>query len=198
MRLNKYTIDLIKHYEWLRLESYPDPATGGDPWTIGYGDTGPHVRPGQVITEEEAERRLYNRLRGFERGVLDLVQIPLNNNQLGALVSFSYNVGLGNFRKSTMLRLVNARDFWGAADEFPRWNKAAGRVLKGLTLRRGDERLLFLSPESIGTPVKFTPISLETLSLGVPVRPIEPEAVKTPSPKKLSIFDRIIRWLQDN
>ena len=68
----------------------------------------------------------------------------MNDNQFAALVSFVFNCGIGNFKRSTLLRRVNAGDFAGAAREFPRWNKAGGQVLKGLTLRREAEAALFM------------------------------------------------------
>lgn len=136
---------LIKESEGLKLEAYLD-AVGV--WTIGYGDTGADVKEGLVITKEEAEERLEQRLREFEGYVNKYVKVDLNQNQFDALVSLVYNIGPENFRTSTLLKLLNLSDYQGAADQFPRWNK--GRVngklvaLNGLTTRRNKERKLFL------------------------------------------------------
>jgi len=141
---NQEGVNLIKRWEGLELKAYPDPATGGDPWTIGYGHTGSDVKPGLVITEAEAEGLLRKDLGRFEKGVLARVKSPVSDNQFAALVSFSYNCGLTNLSRSTLLKKVNAGDLVGASNEFPRWNRAAGKVYRGLTLRREAEKSLFL------------------------------------------------------
>jgi lysozyme len=134
---------LIEYYEGLRLKAYPDPATGGEPWTIGIGHTG-NVKKGDVITEAYARELLKDDLAKFEDGVTKLVKVGLNQNQFDALVSFSFNVGLQNLATSTLLQLINANQFDKAAKQFGRWNKAAGKVMKGLTKRRAAEAWLFL------------------------------------------------------
>ena len=136
-------IDLIKQFEGLRLAAYQDMV---GVWTIGYGHTGPDVKPGLVITQQQAEQLLINDLAQFERRVNDLVTVQINQNQFDALVSFSYNLGVGALQKSTLLRLLNAGSYQPAADEFPRWNRAGGNVVAGLTRRRYAERQLFLTP----------------------------------------------------
>ena len=122
-------------------EAYPDPGTKGDPWTIGYGSTGSDVRPGVVWSSEQAEDRLQDHMVYFATGVLKLspglAQEP--DRRLAAVVSFAYNVGLGNYRVSTFKRRVDAKDWVGAREEIVKWNKAAGRVLNGLTRRRQAE-----------------------------------------------------------
>jgi len=137
-------ISLIKNFEGLVLEAYPDPGTGGAPWTIGYGHTGKDVKPGLVITPDKAEELLRKDLQIFEAGVNSFVTTQITQNQFDALVSFAYNCGLNNLSSSTLLKLVNAGDKAGAADQFLRWNKAAGKVMAGLTKRRTAERALFL------------------------------------------------------
>lgn len=136
MRISERGLDLIKSFESLRLHAYPDPGTGGDPWTIGYGHTGPEVHRGQVITEHEADRLLESDSLRFEKGVGELLTVPATQGQFDALVSFAFNVGLGNLKSSTLLRLFNAGDKGAAAEQFLRWNKAAGKVMPGLTNRR--------------------------------------------------------------
>lgn len=134
---------VLKHFESLSLKSYPDPATGGTPWTNGWGHTGPDVKPGQVITQVKAEELLDADLQRFEFGVLALLDRPVNQGQFDALVSFSFNVGLGNLKTSTLLRMVNAGEMGNAAAQFSRWNKGAGKVMKGLIRRRAAEAALF-------------------------------------------------------
>ena len=139
--INSSGLRLIKSFEGLRLKAYQD-AVGI--WTIGYGSTR-GVKSGMAITEAEAERLLKEDVRRFEQAVNSAVKVPINDNQFSALVSFSFNVGSQALRSSTLLRLLNQRDYSGAANQFPRWNKAGGRVLAGLTRRRNAERALFLS-----------------------------------------------------
>jgi lysozyme len=136
-------IDLIKQFEGLRLRAYPDPGSGRAPWTIGYGTTR-GVRPGMVITKAQAEEMLRRDLREIEEAVNDLVTVEISQSMFDALMSFAYNVGVGNLRRSTLLRKLNQGDLEGAADQLLRWNRARGRVLPGLTRRRIAERDLFL------------------------------------------------------
>lgn len=134
--------ELIKSFEGLELEAYLCPA---DIWTIGYGHTG-NVKEGDSITKAEAEALLDKDLQTFRNGVKRLVKVPLNENQFGALVSFAYNLGLGSLQNSTLLKMLNAGDYTGAADQFLRWNKSGGKVLTGLVRRREAERAVFLTP----------------------------------------------------
>lgn len=142
-RTNRNGLLLIKSFEGLRLRAYRD-AVGI--WTIGFGTTR-GVRPGMTISEDQAIAFLQEDLSRFEKAINDSVKVAINDNQFSALSSFTYNVGPGAFRSSTMLRKLNAGDIHGAADEFPRWNKAGGRPLAGLTRRRNAERLLFLGED---------------------------------------------------
>ena len=140
---NSSGVNLIKSFEGLRLKAYQD-AVGV--WTLGYGTTR-GVKPGQEITEAQAEALIKTDLTRFERDVSQAVRISINDNQFAALVSFTYNVGSGAMRSSTLLRKLNRRDINGAANEFPRWNRAGGRILAGLTRRRNAERALFLGQD---------------------------------------------------
>lgn len=135
-------LSVIKQFESLRLATYKDSV--GIP-TIGWGHTGPEVKMGQKITQEEAVRLLRADVARFEKAVGRVVRVVLNQNQFDALVSFSFNVGSKALEDSTLLKRLNAGDVQGAADQFPRWNKAGGEVLAGLTRRRAAERSLFLS-----------------------------------------------------
>ena len=136
--------NLIKEFEGCELTAYPDPATGNNPWTIGYGST-IGVHPGMVITQEEAEQRLVSDVKRFAEGVNQMVTVPMTQGEFDALCSFSFNLGLGNLRSSTLLRKLNAGDKEAAANQFLVWNMAAGRIMTGLTRRREAERALFLS-----------------------------------------------------
>jgi len=143
MKTSPKGIALIKSAEGLRLRAYPDPGTGGLPWTIGYGSTSGVTR-NMVITEAQAEQMLAEDLVRFERIVERAVRLPVNQGQFDALVSFTYNVGEGNFTASTLLRKLNAGDTAGAAEQFSRWVHAGGKVLPGLVKRRAAERAMFL------------------------------------------------------
>lgn len=133
-------LSLIKQFEGCKLSAYLCPA--GIP-TIGYGRT-TGVKLGQTITQSQADAWVVEEYDAFEARVYRIVTVPLTANQLGALVSFAYNVGTGALASSTLLRLLNAGDYKGAAAQFARWNKAGGRVLAGLTKRRAAEAALFL------------------------------------------------------
>lgn len=141
MRTSDKGIDLIKAFEGLRLNAYRCPA--GVP-TIGYGHT-KDVVMGTKITAEDAEELLRGDLEVFEDGVAEAVKLSLTQGQFDALVSFSFNLGVGALRKSTLLKKLNMGDIEGAADEFLKWNRAGGKVLPGLVKRRKAERELFLS-----------------------------------------------------
>lgn len=142
-------IRLIKQFEGCRLTAYPDPGTGGNPWTIGYGWTHPvdgkPVKRGMTIDQQTADRLLKTGLVGYENDVLKVVRVKLTQGQFDALVSFAYNVGSRALSTSTLLKKLNAGDIKGAADEFLRWNKSGGKVMPGLTNRRKAEREVFLS-----------------------------------------------------
>lgn len=146
MKISNNGKKLIKSFESLELIAYPDPGTGGAPWTIGWGHTGPEVKSGLVWTPAQADAAFDSDIAQFERDVASLVKVPLNQNQFDALVSFAYNCGSSNFASSTLLKKLNAGDYDAAADEFPRWDKAAGKVMNGLTRRRNAERTLFITP----------------------------------------------------
>jgi GH24 family phage-related lysozyme (muramidase) len=139
--IGKEGLELIKKWEGLRLTAYL--PTPNDVWTIGYGHTKTAKR-GMTITEKQAEDLLKGDLAWVEEALARNVKVPLKQNQYDALASFVYNLGEGNFRSSTLLKLLNAGDYDGAADQLLRWNKQKGKVLRGLTNRRMEERALFL------------------------------------------------------
>lgn len=129
-----------------RFDAYPDPGTGGDPWTIGWGSTGPDIRKGTVWTQAQCDARFEADIDAFSGTVSDLLgDAPTTPGQFSALVCLAYNIGLGKLRSSTLLRMHRAGDYAGAAAQFPRWNKAAGKVLPGLVKRRAAEAALYRS-----------------------------------------------------
>lgn len=142
--VSKAGLSLIKEFEGLSLKAYPDPATGGDPWTIGYGATGPGISKGLIWSQAQADNRLADDVSRFADGVSALVgSAPTTQGQYDSLVSWAYNVGLAAVRDSTLLKKHMAGDYDGAAKEFLRWNKAAGKVMAGLTRRREAEAKLY-------------------------------------------------------
>jgi lysozyme len=141
--------NLIKHFESCmqkKGEHYHTYHCPAGVLTIGWGHTQHHGRKfdaNSKWTRQECDEAFMEDMSGFERDVRKAVKVPLEPYQFDALVSFTYNVGSGNLNKSTLLKKVNAGDFAGAAKEFPKWNKANGKVLAGLTRRRASEALLF-------------------------------------------------------
>ena len=138
-RISQTGIDLIKRWEGCRTNSYLCPA---GVWTVGYGHT-KTAKPNQIISHLEAEELLQSDLRWFEEAVGKYVTVPINQNQFDALVSFTFNVGIGAFKNSTLLRLLNQKKYLAAANEFHRWTNANGRKLPGLINRRKQEYALF-------------------------------------------------------
>lgn len=137
-------LGLIRQFEGCRLSAYLCPAKVP---TIGWGFTtwnGKKVQLGQKITQAEADAALIKEYDAYEAQVRALVKVPVSANQLGALVSFTFNVGVGALRSSTLLKMLNAGNYAGTAQQFARWDKAGGRVLTGLTKRRAAEAALFV------------------------------------------------------
>ena len=142
--INAAGLQLIKDFEGCSLTAYPDPGTGGEPWTIGYGHTG-GVTPGMTITQERAEQLLEEDLEVFEKQVNDLVAINLTPNQFAALVSFQYNTGA--LATSPGLTLINERDFKEAWDDhFCLYINQGTPAEPGLIRRRAAEKALFFTP----------------------------------------------------
>lgn len=157
MPISKQALDMIKHHEGVRLKPYRCPARL---WTVGVGHVivPDHAKTpfderlnlklpkewNRQLTMEEVDAILQADLKRFEAGVRKLCPANLSQSRLDALVSFSFNVGLGNLQRSSIRMRHNRGDFAGAADEFMKWTKAAGKVLPGLVKRRTDERNLYL------------------------------------------------------
>ena len=133
------------------VEAYPDPASGGAPWTIGCGLTGLGIVEGTVWTREQCDELFRQRLAGFGRQVAGILgNAPTTQNQFDAMVNLAWNVGAGSFAASTLLKMHEAGDDAGAAAQFARWTRARGRVLPGLVARRAAEAALYRGGE-IGT-----------------------------------------------
>lgn len=146
-RISNFGVELLHDFEGVKLTAYPDPGTGGKPYTIGFGTTlikGQPVEPGMKITLDQAEMYFEEDLKDFEDSVRKLVKVPITQNQFDALVSLTYNIGLNAFGDSTLLKYLNSEKYGAAADEFLRWNRSGGRVMKGLSDRRTLERQHFL------------------------------------------------------
>jgi len=131
---------ITKQYEGCRLMAYLCPA---EKWTIGYGHTGPDVYEGLTIDQSRADQLLMLDLIGAQNTVNNLLEVQLNQNQFDALCDFVFNCGAGNFKSSTLLKLVNQKNFEEAAKEFAKWTKGGGKVLPGLVKRRAAEAELF-------------------------------------------------------
>lgn len=137
---------LVKSFEGCVLSAYPDPGSkNGEPWTIGFGATGPGISKGVVWTQEQADARFDEDIDAFAAKVWDMVKdVPTTQYQLDALTSLGYNIGLGSLQRSTVMRLHRAGDYKGAARAFLMWNKNDGKVMRGLTRRRMAESDLYL------------------------------------------------------
>jgi len=143
MKISLEGLSLIKKFEGCRLEAY---YCSGGVLTIGYGHTG-GVKETDVITQEEADKLLKGDVLKFEEYVEDNVIVELDQSQFDALVAWTFNLGPGNLRESTMLKKLNDADYASVPSEMKRWNKAGGKTLDGLIRRRNAEALLFQSKE---------------------------------------------------
>jgi lysozyme len=137
-------ISLAKEFEGCNLEAYPDPVYGWRKTTVGYGATGPAITQGTVWTQEQADEDLVYRMNGIGEHIDALVVVPITDEQKAAMCDLAYNIGLGAFGGSTLLRMLNGHNEQGAADQFSLWNKSNGIVLDGLVNRRAAERALFI------------------------------------------------------
>jgi lysozyme len=174
MKMTKAGLDLIKEFEGFRSKAYLCPA---DVWTIGYGHTSmagpPVVKEGMTVSRAEGDRILKTDLKKYEAFVREAIRVELTPSQFSACVSLCYNIGGGAFKKSSVARFCNKRQWKNAADAFALWNKAGGRVLPGLVRRRAAEAALFssddVSEENEIRPVvdvpKGKPMALSTTNI---------------------------------
>ncbi|GAA5111823.1 lysozyme [Bartonella jaculi] len=139
-KISEEGLALIKQWEGLHLNAYEDVI---GVWTIGYGHTSssgaPHVHKNMKITEKEAEELLCQDLQQFEKAVEQAVIVPLSDEQFAALVSFSYNIGIQAFYRSTLLKKLNKGNYEAVPAELQKWTRAGGKRLKGLVNRRAAE-----------------------------------------------------------
>lgn len=158
MKTNQAGVNLIKEFEGFRAKAYKCPA---GVWTIFYGHTSaagaPEVRPGMTGTAAEGEKVLRRDLVKYENAVSSAIKVPLTSNQFSACVSLCYNIGPGNFAKSSVARFCNKKQFKQASDAFALWNKAGGKVLPGLVRRRAAEAALF-SKDDVSTSEEVRPV----------------------------------------
>ena len=142
MKIDKYGENLIKRFESCKLTAYK--ADKSEKYfTIGYGHYGADVKKDMKISKETADKLFRNDIKYFEDCVNNSVNVKITQSMFNALVSFSYNVGVGAFRKSSLLKYVNKAQFKKASNEFKKWNKCGGKVLNGLVNRRKLEQVEF-------------------------------------------------------
>ncbi|WP_211253705.1 lysozyme [Haematobacter massiliensis] len=143
MEITEETLHHLKRWEGLKLTAYPDPGSkDGQPWTIGYGHTSDaflRVYKGQTITEAQADAALRHDAQEALDAIARHVTVPLTDNQAGALVSFVFNVGEGNFAKSTLLKKLNKGDYEAVPGELAKWVYNDGKRMEGLANRRAAE-----------------------------------------------------------
>jgi len=137
MKTSKQGLDALVAREGFRTSAYPD--TKGI-WTIGVGHTGPEVREGLVWTSAQIQDALIKDVQTAEKAINDGVYVPLTQNQFDALVSFVFNVGVGAFTRSTLLKVLNQKNYTEAAKQFDRWV-----IPKEITKRRMSEKAQFIS-----------------------------------------------------
>ncbi len=194
MAISQYARALLRTLEGRRLKAYPDPATGGDPWTNGYGHT-KGVKQGDVCDDAQAEAWLTEDITAAESVIIKWVTVPLTQGMRDALVLFIFNIGPGveghkdgfvwlkSGGHSTMIRKLNARDYEGAAAEFPKWDRAAGKVMASLHSRRLQEQALFTSQGLfLSTPQGATEPGQDATITPEPTQPPTPTPSEPPMP----------------
>lgn len=154
MKITPNGVEVIQYFERCVLKAYPDPGTGGSPWTCGWGATGPDIHRGTVWTQAEADTRLARDIVERESDANAAIHVPMTPGQFDAFVSILFNVGHGsplkdgiirlrNAHPSTLLRLLNAGDHAGARAQFARWISPGSGVELGLRRRRAAEQALW-------------------------------------------------------
>ena len=148
-QINAAALAILRGAEQCRLKAYPDPGTGAQPYTIGWGATGPDIHLGLEWTQAQADARLAQDLDQLAtRMMLACGATPTSSNQFGAMCSLAYNIGYGNFLGSSVLRFHRAGEHHEAAAAFAAWDKGGGRILPGLVKRRAAEAALYLTADA--------------------------------------------------
>lgn len=161
-KILEIALPIIKTYEGCKLKAYKCPS---DIWTIGWGQTGKDIKEGVVWTQEQADKALEESVKDFLSGVLKLLKVRARPEQVAALVSFAYNVGLRNLSKSTLLRLINeGRSVDEVLPQFLVWSKDGGKPLIGLLLRRASEAVVFKG----GSFIRFKSIEEASQHIKIP------------------------------
>jgi lysozyme len=155
--INAEALSLVKEFEGIRLKAYPDPGSkDGNPWTIGHGHTGlltgVRVKKGDVITNEQAEEFLQKDLEGVVAIIKKYVKVELNENQYGALASFVFNIGEGQFAKSSVLKFINEGKLDSVPGRMALYRLNDGKVMAGLVRRRTAEGALWMKVTGV-TPI---------------------------------------------
>jgi lysozyme len=174
-RISENGLAVIKRWEGFSAKAYKDLV---GVWTIGYGITDPsHAFEGNTITREFAEQLLIQHVAQDEISCRQLIKVPLSQPQWDAVVSLCYNIGPGAFARSTLLRKLNQSDFTGAYAEFPRWNRAGGKVVQGLVNRRKEEAGMFLTGTTYTKDERFDAEESKPHKSSEPTSNVVPDAV---------------------
>ena len=177
-RISENGLAVIKRWEGFSAKAYKDLV---GVWTIGYGITDPsHAFEGNTITREFAEQLLIQHVAQDEISCRQLIKVPLSQPQWDAVVSLCYNIGPGAFARSTLLRKLNQSDFTGAYAEFPRWNRAGGKVVQGLVNRRKEEAGMFLTGTTYTKDERFDAEESKPHKSSEPTSNVVPDAVPDP------------------
>lgn len=195
MKTSQNGIAFITREEGVVLHVYND---SGGKATIGIGHLlGPGESYPNGITLQQAQAMLANDLARFEATINACVKVPLSQNSFDALCSFSYNLGAGALTSSTLLKLLNAGDFNGAANEFPKWDKVNGKPDAEILGRRNRERALFLTPDAAPVaPTSPPPVPQPPVAPSAPVTPVAPPPVSAPmAPAQANPFQAIIDFI---
>lgn len=159
MKIDKYGEKLIKQFESCKLTAYKVDKNEKY-YTIGWGHYGADVKKGMKISKETADKLFRNDIKYFETSVNSCLKVKVTQSMFNALVSFTYNVGLGNLKKSSLLKYINKKQFTKASKEFKKWNKCGGKVLNGLVRRRMLEKIEF---ERLGLAPSYIEVNNFTL-----------------------------------
>jgi len=177
-RISENGLNVIKKWEGFSAKAYKDLV---GVWTIGYGITDPrYAFEGNTITREFAEQLLIQHVAQDEISCRQLIKVPLSQPQWDAVVSLCYNIGPGAFARSTLLRKLNQSDFTGAYAEFPKWNRAGGKVVQGLVNRRKEEAGMFLTGTTYTKDERFDAEESKPHKSSEPTSNVVPDSVPDP------------------